>query len=171
MTDPVTEGNGPSPKSGDHFLTMPIITTVLLGAPLAIHWCSPDNAAIVLSWLGIAATAAILLGFFGSLLVKGLGPSRGIIKVLYIAAVGIASLILHFAALYRWTGMIGPGDQHSTSWADAFYFSVVTWTTLGYGDFRPVSEARYIVIVEVMLGYVIMALLISTFVSTIQRQR
>jgi hypothetical protein len=51
------------------------------------------------------------------------------------------------------------------------YFSVVTWTTLGYGDFIPMPDARYIVVVEAIMGYVMMALLISVFVASIAKAR
>jgi prepilin signal peptidase PulO-like enzyme (type II secretory pathway) len=42
-----------------------------------------------------------------------------------------------------------------------FYFSLVTWTTLGYGDFRPTAALRLIAASEALLGYVSMALFIG----------
>jgi uncharacterized membrane protein YtjA (UPF0391 family) len=46
---------------------------------------------------------------------------------------------------------------------DAFYFSVVTFTTLGFGDIIAGSHglARMLVITEVSLGYISLGVLIS----------
>ena len=47
------------------------------------------------------------------------------------------------------------------SWNN-LYFSVVTFTTLGYGDFGPVSWlGKALVVIEVMLGYVMLGLLVG----------
>jgi prepilin signal peptidase PulO-like enzyme (type II secretory pathway) len=42
-----------------------------------------------------------------------------------------------------------------------FYFSLVTWTTLGYGDFRPTAALRLIAGSEAILGYFSMALFVG----------
>jgi hypothetical protein len=39
-----------------------------------------------------------------------------------------------------------------TSFLDYMYFSTVTFTTLGYGDFRPCEHARLYAAAEAMLG-------------------
>jgi Ion channel len=43
------------------------------------------------------------------------------------------------------------------------YFSLVTWTTLGYGDFRPVPNGRLVAASEAVIGYVMMIILIGFF--------
>jgi hypothetical protein len=108
---------------------------------------------------------------FSSVLFKGLGADRSIPTVLIIATAGIGSLITQFSFLYHWTGLLNPSGEPSTSLFEALYFSVVTWTTLGYGDFLPADGARYIVIIEALLGYVTMALLIAVLVSVIAKAR
>ena len=42
-----------------------------------------------------------------------------------------------------------------------FYFSLVTWTTVGYGDFRPMPALRLIAASEALLGYLSMALFVG----------
>ena len=43
----------------------------------------------------------------------------------------------------------------SDDWVEMFYFSVVTFTTLGYGDLIPCNDiGRIIVILEVLVGYI-----------------
>lgn len=73
---------------------------------------------------------------------------------------------MHFAVLYRWIGIhfSGSPEQRLQDFGSAFYFSVVTWTTLGYGDIVPSVEAWPIVIIETTLGYLVMALLIATMI-------
>jgi|APSaa5957512622_1039677.scaffolds.fasta_scaffold176539_2 hypothetical protein len=39
------------------------------------------------------------------------------------------------------------------------YFSLVTWTTVGYGDVRPSKEARAYAAAEAAIGYLYMAML------------
>ncbi len=125
--------------------------------------------AIIASWAVILIIALILFSMFSSVLFKGLGADRSVAAILLIAVSGIGALITQFSFLYHWTGLLTPSGEQSTSLFEAFYFSVVTWTTLGYGDFLPMDDSRHIVIVQALLGYVTMALMISVFVSVIAR--
>ncbi len=43
----------------------------------------------------------------------------------------------------------------------AFYFSVVTFTTLGYGDFQPLPEYRLVAAAQAVLGYVVLGLVVG----------
>ncbi len=59
---------------------------------------------------------------------------------------------------------------HNLSWADLgnigryFYFSVVTFTTLGYGDLRPVHPISHLISsIEAFTGMFMMALFVLTF--------
>lgn len=45
-------------------------------------------------------------------------------------------------------------------WANSLYFSVVTFTTLGYGDIQPVGFAKYVAASEAVIGASLMALLV-----------
>lgn len=53
----------------------------------------------------------------------------------------------------------------------SLYFSVVTLTTLGYGDVLPASQtAQLVVILEVVLGYVMLGGLLSIFATKMGRR-
>ncbi|MFT7559720.1 MAG: hypothetical protein ACI93R_001635 [Flavobacteriales bacterium] len=53
----------------------------------------------------------------------------------------------------------------------AIYFSVVTFTTLGFGDITPNTQlAAAIVIVEVVIGYVMLGILISILANKVARR-
>lgn len=70
-------------------------------------------------------------------------------------------MIGYFAVLYKSFGIQMPHGQEADLF-DALYFSVVTWTTLGYGDILPSSfYTKVFVIVEVILGYIYMGILIG----------
>lgn len=120
----------------------------------------------------IAITSAILAYFFFSLVSKGRGNKRTTGDVLLVSALGIISLPVHFAAVYLHTGIYRSGNEAETivSISDAIYFSVVTWTTLGYGDILPSPTSKNVVMIEVALGYVLMALLIAALVRSVQRE-
>lgn len=50
------------------------------------------------------------------------------------------------------------------SWLDSFYFSVITLTTIGYGDFSPqTTEGKLFTIVYIVIGIGI----ILSFINTI----
>jgi hypothetical protein len=57
------------------------------------------------------------------------------------------------------------------SWLSPFYFSVVTFRTLGYGDILPVHWiGEVLVIIEVVLGYSTLGLLLSILVNKVARR-
>lgn len=66
--------------------------------------------------------------------------------------ISIALAVLSFALLYRSYGIIGPDNVTAILSRDYLYFSAVTFSTLGFGDFRPVPEARLIAASQAILG-------------------
>ena len=78
------------------------------------------------------------------------------------------SNIFIFAGIYSYFG-IRDGGVMVQDIADCLYFSIVTWTTLGYGDLIPSENARFFAAGEAMIGYVYMAIIISIFTSAITR--
>jgi len=60
--------------------------------------------------------------------------------------------------------------QYKT-WLSPFYYSVVTLTSLGYGDVIPASlTAQLIAMLEVLLGYVMLGGLLSIFANKMSRR-
>ena len=53
-------------------------------------------------------------------------------------------------------------DEQKASVWDAVYFSAVTFTTLGYGDFRPRAEWRPVAAIEAAIGAFMIALFVVT---------
>ena len=51
------------------------------------------------------------------------------------------------------------------------YFSVVTWTTVGYGDVTPANPlARAFAAAEAFNGYIVMAIFIAALVASFQKR-
>ncbi len=89
-------------------------------------------------------------------------------------------LILIFATLYFFAGLSFSGDSlafnpESGLWENikvyfsALYFSVVTFTTLGYGDLAPIGIARALAALEAFIGSFTLALFVVVFVKKMTR--
>lgn len=62
-------------------------------------------------------------------------------------------------------------QEHQPSLLGYFYYSIVTITTLGFGDIVPKTDiARVIVAIEVILGYIMLGGLISIFANKFARR-
>jgi hypothetical protein len=60
-------------------------------------------------------------------------------------------------------------DTEDVSFFDAFYFSVVTFTTVGYGDWYPKDRYRKFVMIEGLVGWLILALFLVTLANVMIR--
>lgn len=103
------------------------------------------------------------------------GPVLGFVLLLLTSG----SLIQSFGGLYAEHGIISPegeivrrddGDQTHGE-ADCLYFSIVTFTTLGYGDFRPTPQCRMFAATEAVLGYIYFGLTVAILFDLVQRER
>lgn len=80
-------------------------------------------------------------------------------------------VILLCAAVYQYTGIMSNELQELThSFTTNLYFSIVTFTTLGYGDFSPPQGvARFVATIEAILGLFLMSLFLVTLVRRFGR--
>src|SRR5690348_8732118 len=87
--------------------------------------------------------------------------------------VGVATgLVVGFALLFWALTATGKGLHTTTSgdlnFGDCLYFSVVTFTSLGYGDITPISWARLFASAEVILGLAFLGVVIAKLSSARQ---
>jgi len=68
------------------------------------------------------------------------------------------SLVTVAAIFYRIGNLLQQGVMIHPNFFESFYFSVVTFTTLGYGDFAPIGWTKYVVICEAFFGMFVMPL-------------
>jgi inward rectifier potassium channel len=81
-----------------------------------------------------------------------------------LSAIVVAFLALNavYALLYLWTG--GVRDVRPDSFVDAFYFSVQTMGTIGYGDMYPISRAANLIVVTEAVTSLIVSALVTGLV-------
>jgi hypothetical protein len=85
--------------------------------------------------------------------------------------IGIAVAFIVFCGLLYWiSGGVSPSSADvapagTPGFLDYLYFSVVTFTTVGYGDWHPeaASWARYVAMIEAFSGAFMIALFVLTF--------
>ena len=147
------------------------------------------SVAYALSWVGEIQSSLFLVGvidvcfivFFG-LLIIGLAESvfgEGPVDAnRIIGAVSIFFILgLLWAFIYALLELVSPGSfrfnagsavstAHSGFVGEFVYFSNVTLTTLGYGDFVPVSAlARMLATLQAMVGQLYIAIIIARMVA------
>lgn len=83
----------------------------------------------------------------------------------------IPIIIISYTDIYKYLGIIGSQGHLTQDPISCFYFSIVTWTTLGYGDFRPSPEARLFAASEAILGYLFMGIFIGILLQSVYRYR
>jgi hypothetical protein len=87
-----------------------------------------------------------------------------------VAAFGFGMVSLFAAIFYRWPELLHyePGAQ---TWFTPYYYSIVTFTTLGFGDVRPVGTTGEIVAsIEVVIGYFTLGLLLAVLAEKLARR-
>ena len=82
----------------------------------------------------------------------------------------IATLIISvliFCATYFWIfNPYGHGtDEAALNWLDALYYSVITFSSLGYGDIAPLGFGKFIASIEVLSGLILIAIFIGKIAS------
>ncbi|MGL4473628.1 MAG: pentapeptide repeat-containing protein [Shewanella sp.] len=90
------------------------------------------------------------------------------------------ALILGCACVYFFTGLMFGGQLHvatdTMQWGEylslflnCVYYSVVTFTTLGYGDFTPIGYSKAVAAFEAFTGSFTIALFVVVFVNKMTR--
>jgi len=76
-----------------------------------------------------------------------------------------------FGVVYDWCDMLHR-DEYTPDWGfTAIYYSIVTYTTLGFGDVTPQSKwGQVLVTLEVFLGYLSLGLVVSVLANKVARR-
>ncbi|WIY27283.1 potassium channel family protein [Parasedimentitalea psychrophila] len=87
------------------------------------------------------------------------------------ATVSITQTIFAFAITYRIYGISGPSEELAPSTWDHLYFSAVTFSTLGYGDFRPDAAARGFAAFQSIVGNLHLGMIVGVAFFAAQPER
>jgi hypothetical protein len=91
-------------------------------------------------------------------------------SLLRVAAISFG-LAGFYGVIYRIFPHILDYKDSANTWFTPYYFSIVTYTTLGFGDVRPATLAGEIIVSsEVILGYTTLGLLLSVLAQSIARR-
>ena len=101
-------------------------------------------------------------------IIKSRIPIGNLMKeYLWVFIVGCMNISI-FASVYHMFGIQGASGVILGDWPTSYYFSIVTWTTLGYGDFSPVENLRLVAAFEATMGYFYMAILVGLLLNISQ---
>ncbi|MBS0192281.1 MAG: two pore domain potassium channel family protein [Planctomycetes bacterium] len=129
---------------------------------------------------GLVPLAAILVVLFFlyaahcfRILRRSRTDRREWMRFVLVSVVVLAATLLNFASIYRVVGLVPPSQEVPpaatqppicTDAGACLYFAVITWTTVGYGDFTPTPAARPYAALEAIVGYMFMAFFVPTLI-------
>ena len=132
-----------------------------------------DHLANVPLWLVLAAGLLILFAISAWQLNAVLRARYPAVRAIEALAITVPLFLLLFASAYFVMEKGSPASfGRSLTRTDALYFTVTTFSTVGYGDIAPVSQtARVVVTVQMLLDLLALGLGIRAFVGAVQLAR
>lgn len=90
---------------------------------------------------------------------------------IFISISGLIQFILLFSYIYKGTGILSViSNKIIHNGFESIYYSVITITTVGYGDYIPANDAgRFAAMTESILGYFFLSIFIATFIDVMKR--
>ena len=138
-----------------------------------------DGYSVVQSAVG---SFLVLAGLLGVLLIVLLMPFRDgspwadgksfIVdarRLLFDSLVSSLFVIVAFSVIYQSTGLVFSDSMIWPSAIDALYFSAVTFSTLGYGDFSPVPAARPVAAFQALVGNLHLGMVVGSTFAALKR--
>lgn len=110
--------------------------------------------------LGIVFLPVLVWGMMVTVLLLLADPDE-FGQVLRYAFILLVLVIFSFAFLYSELGLVSRNDVRTHDFWICLYFSVETFTTLGYGDFVPTAASRPVAALEALSGYVLLGLTVA----------
>lgn len=113
----------------------------------------------------------VFLWSLASTLKRIYGNSGHLGKELILSIFNVLLFLLTFSALYSEIGIIDTTRDGSPITYDFWlccYYSIITFTSTGYGDFQPQGIGRILASMHALVGYLVLGLMASTSLSVIQ---
>jgi hypothetical protein len=92
------------------------------------------------------------------------------LRAIQAMSVGIPFLVLLFAAIHTVIGNAQPGSYtEPLTRTDALYFTITVFSTVGFGDIAPVSEAaRIVTTIQMVVGVLMVGLVAKVMLGAVQ---
>lgn len=119
-----------------------IINSFLVSLAVLIHFEALNQLSIILPKLKIQNRPRVLIALFGAL-------------VAHVAEIWMFAFAYYFIIRSGYFGSLA-GD-FDNSLMDCSYFSFTTYTSLGFGDIKPVGNIRFLAGLEALTGLVLIA--------------
>jgi hypothetical protein len=122
---------------------------------------SPRSDAIVDAVTMFALAALVLV------------TSRRMFLIVQLTALGVllCTAVWTYSDIYMRLGIIDSAATVVHDRESCLYFSIVTFTTLGYGDYRPTLDGRMVSATEALTGYVFLGVFISMISSYVSAKK
>jgi hypothetical protein len=148
-----------------------LATAVVL---VALYYLLPLDRipSIPLAWL-LAIGLVVLLAVSSWQVRSIISAKHPAVRAIGALATTVPLFLLLFAATYFLMAKTSPASfsDHLTR-TDALYFTVTTFSTVGFGDITAVSEsARLVVTAQMILDLLLLGLGIRVFIGAVQRGR
>lgn len=160
--------------------------TIIFGILLYLSFMALDLNAIGVYTFGCLALC-LPLGHFFIMYVMIVLPHDGVIKghktsqthrfrhsiilkPIFYSSIILITNVFNFGALYYFYAKIEPLFKIDSIF-EGLYLSLVTWTTLGYGDIVPVNTARLFTVIEALYGYIFAGIFIAIIIENASQRR
>lgn len=133
-------------------------------APIAAGFYVVHLSYSLLSPRSDAILDAVLMFVLAALV---LVTSRRTLLVVQLTALGVllCMAVWTYSDIYMRIGIIDAASNVVRDRESCLYFSIITFTTVGYGDYRPMLDGRMVAATEALTGYVFFGVFISMLSS------
>lgn len=148
-------------------IVAPITMFSLLTASIALF----GNEVLPMVRMAISMVVVVPLLFVVSILIWSV-VRKGTVQddpraSLFLVFLTIFLTIYIFASIYYVQGFLRTSSGAPMGFDDAFYFSGLVFTTLGYSDVSPVGLGKWLVVFEAVSGFMVLGLLSAIFIQSV----
>lgn len=150
--------------SWSHRLRSSIVSLAAMLAPLVAAFYLLRLTYLLLSPRSDAILDGVVMFLLATFV---LVTSRRTVLLIQLTALGLllCMSVWSYSDIYMRLGIVDTTSQIVRDRESCLYFSIVTLTRLGYGDYRPTLDARMVAATQALTGYVFFGVLISMLSS------